>query len=208
MFSYMMLQAKDKVWSFFKDVCPCLDPTKQKSHNIADIHRKSRILNDWELGHGTQNDVGGKIFTIETMKNFTTKKLTSDNMELRNTKDSCFIERVPWSTDSSDMLFKVGRSLFPAHRFLLSIESEILRTIIDSVPAACNKATVVTLNGYEPDEIKMLLTFVYLPDSEIDGELIMSLWVWLCLGVVLCGRGCLMVLDLSKEFANTLSCCW
>ena len=171
MFSYIMLQAKDKVWSFLKDVCPCLDPIKQKSHNIGDIHRKSRILNDWELGDRTKSNIDGKIFTIETMKNFTTKRLTKENMELKNTKDSCFIERVPWSTDSSDMLLKVGRSVFPAHKFLLSIESEILRTIIDSVPAACNKATVVTLNGYEPDEIKMLLTFVYLPESEIDGEL-------------------------------------
>ena len=171
MFSYAMLQAKDKVWSFLKDVCPCLDPIKLKSHNIADIHRKSRIMNDWEVGNEAKNNIAGKIFTIETMKNFTTKKLTNENMELRNTKDSCFIERVPWSTDSSDLLLKVGKSVFPAHRFLLSIESEILRTIIDSVPAACNKATVVTLNGYEPDDIKMLLTFVYLPESEIDGKL-------------------------------------
>ena len=170
MFSYLISEAAEKVASLLTKVCPCLDPLNKKSHDIGDLHRTSKRQPSWgvDLEAG---DPDGKIFTIETMKRIAVRKMTEKDAEMSDKNDSFTLERCPWNTESSDMLLKVGRSIFPVHRFLLSIESEILKTIIDSIPATQNRTTVVTLNGYDADEIQMLLTFVYLPESEIDGKL-------------------------------------
>ena len=170
MFSYCLVAAKKKLSSLFLEFCPCFDPEYKKSHKIDDKHRKTRIMNSWEVDPELGGSGKGKIFTVETMKKLAMKRVCNKDLELVNTKDSFILEQCPWDSGDSDMILRVERSIFPVHRFLLSIESEILRTIIDSVPANENKTTVVTLNGYKSDEIKMLLTFVYLPEAEINGK--------------------------------------
>ena len=166
MFSYMLTKVKDRFVSLLTDVCPCFDPQGKKTLSMRELHHQSRRLHsclvDIELG-----DYQGKILTVERMKKLARRKMNNEDDE----SQKCFkLEPCPWNSESSDMLLKVGRSVFPVHRFLLSIESEILKTIIESVPATKNETTVVTLNGYEADEIQMLLMFVYLPDAEMNGK--------------------------------------
>ena len=166
MLSYMLTKVKDRFVSLLSDVCPCFDPQGKKTLSIRELHQQSRRLHsclvDIELG-----DYQGKILTVERMKKLARRRMNNGDDE----NQKCFkLERCPWNSESSDMLLKVGRSVFPVHRFLLSIESEILKTIIESVTATKNETTVVTLNGYEADEIQMLLMFVYLPDAEMNGK--------------------------------------
>ena len=155
--------------SLLGDVCPCFIPQNESFHNIGEMHRKSRKLHAWEFDIEMGNQ-SNKILTVETMKTLATKKMLDREPGEQNDQKMFNLEKCPWNSESSDMLLKVERSVFPVHRFLLSIESEIFKTIIESIPTAKNGTTLVTLNGYDADEIQMLLTFVYLPESEIDGK--------------------------------------
>ncbi len=155
-----------------KEACPCLVEGKKSFHELDDLRKSNFHGGDTSGKNDNLTKSKEKVFTIETMKKFDTfKRIGHDTrMELKN-QDGCLIlEKCPWDAEGSDLFLRVGKSVFLVHQFLLSIESEILKTIIDSVPAVNNITTMVTLNGYEAESIKMLLTFVYLPESEIDGK--------------------------------------
>ena len=170
MFSYLLTKARDRFVGILSDYCPCLNPHNKKSHGIVELHRKSSNFHSWDEdveARGHQD----KTLTVETMKKLATPKMKNKDIGMQSNQGCFKMERCPWSSESSDMLLKVGSSVFPVHRFLLSIESEIFKTIIESVPSTQHGITIVTLNGYDADEIQMLLTFVYLPESEIDGKI-------------------------------------
>lgn len=164
MFSYLLTKAKDKVVTLLTDVCPCFDPFHKSSHKIEDVHRRSNKLSHWDFERGESN---GKIFTIEMMKKLAIKGISDDGKDFTN--ECVIMEQCPWKTESCDMLLRVENSVFPVNRFLLSVESDIFKTILESIPVAQKRKTIVTLNGYDAKEIEMLLTFVYLPESEIKG---------------------------------------
>ena len=169
MFSYFLTKAKDKVVGILGDFCPCLNPHNRKSHDIMELHRKSRKRHNLDVDVEARGHQG-KTLTVETMKKLATPKMKHDGIGMQGNQKCFKMELCPWNSELSDTLLKVGSSVFPVHRFLLSIESEIFKTIIESIPSTQNGITIVTLNGYDADEIQMLLTFVYLPDSEIDGK--------------------------------------
>ncbi len=151
------------------DYCPCLMQNRSSCHELDDLRKSTFRGKERTKENGTKE----KIFTIETMKKVAAvKKKGSEKLSVQSMNDCLVLEKCPWDTESSDLFLRVGKSVFLVHQFLLSIESEILKTIIESVPAVKDITTMVTLNGYEADEIKMLLTFVYLPESEINGKFI------------------------------------
>ena len=156
---------KDRIRSFLDEFCPCLISSTQPSRELEEVRKSIRNL---ATASKQENTNANKIFTIETIKKRSQTKAQT-RPDGHNDSDSLVIEKCLWSTEASDLFLRVGKSVFPVHKFLLSIESEILKTIIDSVPVAKNATTIVTLNGYEADEIKTLLTLVYLPETEING---------------------------------------
>eukprot|EP00794_Sanderia_malayensis_P015289 gene15289-16867_t len=174
-----------KFTTFFGEFLPCLTTARpQRSHELAKLRKSTFRKNEKRSENHSEEDKGKqKIFTIETMKKVNPIKRKSsaveNNDEITNdelSRNNCLVlEKCPWDTKSGDMFLRVGNSLFLVDQFLLSIESEILNTIFDSVSTVKNITPMVTLHGYEADEIKMLLTFVFLPESEINDENILIL---------------------------------
>lgn len=83
----------------------------------------------------------------------------------------CTIAEVPWDLERADLVIKVNDTLFPVHRSLVSLYSDVLKNIIFSVNFGDEDTQMVTLMEQTVESIHCLLTYIYFQDKEIKGEL-------------------------------------
>eukprot|EP00794_Sanderia_malayensis_P017774 gene17774-19550_t len=79
----------------------------------------------------------------------------------------CTVAEVPWQVSRADLVIKVGSTLIAVHRSLVSLYSDILKNIIQSVSFVDEDAPVVTLMEQIPDKILLLLTHIYFLDKDV-----------------------------------------
>lgn len=82
----------------------------------------------------------------------------------------CTVAEVPWEVSRADLVIKVKNTLFPVHRSLISLYSEVLKNIIFSVNFVDEDTPIVTLMEQNAHDIMELLTYIYFQDKEITGE--------------------------------------
>lgn len=84
----------------------------------------------------------------------------------------CRIANVPWDFERADLVIKVNNTLFPVHRSLVSLYSDVLKNIIFSVNFGDEDTQMITLMEQNVHCIKRLLTFIYFQEKEITGMFI------------------------------------
>ena len=82
----------------------------------------------------------------------------------------CIIAEVPWNLERADLVIKVEQTLFPVHRCLISLYSDVLKNIIFSVHFGDEDTPMVTLMEQNAQSIQNLLTYIYFQEKEISGE--------------------------------------
>ncbi|XP_065051607.1 uncharacterized protein LOC135681204 [Rhopilema esculentum] len=87
----------------------------------------------------------------------------------------CTIPEVPWEVVRADLVIKVGNTLFPVHRSLVSLHSDILKNIIFSLNFSDEDTPVITIMELSASRIMHLLTHSYFPDKKVNDDNVLQL---------------------------------